>query len=267
MTQLHETSNKQTICPPSCVTCLLSMCAPCSLLCSCTTVPERTEAVVLLWGKYYTTLKRPGLYWFNPCGIEMRKVGVNIQAHDLKTVKVTDSNGNPCILSAIITYRVVNSMKAVLDVSHHETFVSTQGLAVLKRVASQYPYEARDPGAPSLKSEAAHIGQEAVSMLQEKVDLAGVEILSFALTDLSYAPEIAQAMLVRQQAQATLDARRIIVDGAVFLASDAVRMLEERGEKIEPAERVKIVGNLLTVICGDTRVTPTVQLQSWEPND
>eukprot|EP00824_Muranothrix_gubernata_P025341 TRINITY_DN808_c0_g2_i1.p1 TRINITY_DN808_c0_g2~~TRINITY_DN808_c0_g2_i1.p1 ORF type:complete len:291 (+),score=55.98 TRINITY_DN808_c0_g2_i1:71-874(+) len=264
---LHETDNKQMICPPSIVTWLLTLLSTCSVLCTCTTIPERMEAVVLLWGRYYTTIRRPGLYWFNPCGIEMRKVSVNIQAHDLKTVKVTDSNGNPCILSAIITFRVVNSVRAILDVEDYESFVIAQGLATLKRVASNYPYETHDPGAPSLKSEAAHIGLEAVAMLQEKVDVAGVEILSFALTDLSYAPEIAQAMLVRQQAQATLDARRIIVDGAVSLASDAVRMLEERGERISPAQRVKIVGNLLTVICGDTRASPTVQLQSWEPTD
>ncbi|MEM7233718.1 MAG: SPFH domain-containing protein, partial [Planctomycetota bacterium] len=130
---------------------------------------------------------------------------------------------------------------------------------------SKYPYESED--GDSLKSEANEIAGEMVRALQEKVEAAGTEILGFELSDLSYAPEIAQAMLVRQQAQALVEARKTVVDGAVEIVSDSVRRLAEHGLELSESERANLVANLLTVICGDAKVQPTYPIRSVESGE
>merc|ERR1740117_1684265 len=137
------------------------------------------------------------------------------------------------------------------------SFLEMQAAAVLKRVASQFPYEAA-PGSPSLQSEGTLIAEELRRMLQEKVAVTGAFILSFELVDLSYAPEIAQVMLVRQQAEALVDARRCIVDAAVDMTTGALKKLRDSGEELDKSTCQAVTTNLLTVICSQTSATPTV---------
>lgn len=132
-------------------------------------------------------------------------------------------------------------------------------MAVLKQVASKHPYES--PDGHCLKSEANIVGQEMVTAMQAKVESAGVQVVSFELSDLSYSPEIAQSMLVRQQAQALIGARKIVVEGAVEIANDAMKHLLDRGFQLTEDHQARIVGNLLAIICGEAKVQPTYAIQ------
>lgn len=232
---------------------------PCCLCASCPSVREKTEVVLLNFGKYMGTLRVPGLYWVNPC-ITQREVAVGQQNTQLEKVKVADLRGNPLILSGVVTYRIIDSKKAVLEVDSATQYVQTQALAVMKKVASLYPYESHHDEQPSLKTEAELVKKQMEQYLQERVAPAGVQVLSFELTDLSYAPEIAQAMLIRQQAEALMEARKIIVEGAVNIAHDAVAGLTADQIAMTPPEQAQLVTNLLVTICGDTAPHPVIAM-------
>jgi regulator of protease activity HflC (stomatin/prohibitin superfamily) len=207
------------------------------MLFGCVPVNEREEQVLLVFGKYYDTLREPGMHYVNPMGLEKRLVSAKRQNMDVggpaNSLKVADRDGNPVMVSGVVSFRVINSKAAALDVQNHVTFVHTQAQTVLKQIVSRYPYETTD-GTPSLKTETYEIGLELTRTLQDKVRMpvssrsclsprqhrcsshpsgsgspssswptqvlvAGVLIETFELSDLSYAPEIAQVMLVRQQ--------------------------------------------------------------------
>jgi len=229
---------------------------PCS---ACKVLPPRTEAVGLVYGQYTGTWKQPGLYCINPCGLDWRPVSVNNVAHEMQAMKCADSAGNSLLVSGVVTYRVVDAAKAVLDMQNLDQYVLNQAQVVLKRSCGQYRYITYD-GSPSLMSEQAHLGETLRSSLQFFCDCAGVEVVSFSISDLSYAPEIASQMLVRQQAQATVDARKMIVTGAVGIACDALTELADRGKPIPPTDQSKFVSNLVMVICGEARPMPTINI-------
>lgn len=235
---------------------------PITILLSWVVVAPQEHVILLRWGKFRRHLRHPGLYWFNIWGCRVIRVSTKHVAADLPRNVVADANANPILVSAVVTYRFVDTVKAALEVEDAHAFVKTQALAVLKQVASRYPYESSQ-GA-SLKSEADEIGQEMVRTLQQKVAVAGAQVLSFELSDLAYAPEIAPAMLIRQQAQALVGARRTIVEGAVEIVHDAMNLLLERGVVLPQPDRARLVSNLLTVICGEARVQPTFPIQSAE---
>lgn len=233
---------------------------PITLLASWVVVHPQEEAVVLIWGRFNRLIKTPGLYWINVFGRNAIKVTTKRQVLELPRTTVADGNGNPIVIAGVVTYQYVDSIKVALEIEDAHEFVKIQAMAVLKQVASKYPYESRD--GHSLKAEAQVIGQEMVRTLQAKVDAAGVAIAAYELSDLSYAPEIAQSMLIRQQATALVDARKIIVEGAVEIVREAVELLAARGLEFSPAEKSRTVSNLLTVICGEARVQPTYSIQS-----
>ncbi len=229
---------------------------PVTLLFSWVVVHPQEHVLVLVWGRFHRLVREPGLSWVNVFGRKLLRVSTKMQAIDVPRSVVADGNGNPILVAGVVTYRFADTMKAALDVEDAPQFVKTQALAVLKQVCSRYPYESKT--GESLKSEAAEIGREMVALLQSKVAVAGAEVQSFELSDLTYAPEIAGAMLVRQQAQALVDARKTIVEGAVEIVHEAIGLLAERGHEIPSAERPRMIGNLLTVICGDAHVQPTL---------
>ncbi len=146
------------------------------------------------------TWRQPGLYCINPCGLTWSLVSVNNRVATLTAMKCADSAGSSLIVSGVVTFRVVDAARAVLDMSNVDAYTHQQAQAVLKRVASQYRYITYD-GSPSLITEQAHLGESLRELLQESVAVAGVQVVSFALSDLSFAPEIAAQMLIRQQAQ------------------------------------------------------------------
>merc|ERR1712070_1208403 len=179
---------------------------------------------------------------------------------DIAKQKVADLDGNPVIVSGVVSYRIVNSKRAALDVTNATQYVHIQAQTILKQVVSRYPYESAADGRPSLKTETSDIGRQLKSLLQQRALVAGVEIITFELADLSYAPEIAQMMLVRQQAKAMVDARKTIVKGAVGIVSEALEELRTNGLTLEKDEVSKLTTNLLTVICGESGATPTIAL-------
>lgn len=238
---------------------------PVTVLASWVVVHPQEEAVVMVWGKLRGVIDKPGLYWVNLWGRKVVKISTKKQAVDIPRSVVADGNGNPIVVAGVVTYRFVDTQKAALEVEEAPGFVKTQALAVLKQLCSRYPYESRE--GESLKSEAQEIGVEMVRLLQGKVAAAGAEVQSFELSDLTYAPEIAGAMLVRQQAQALVDARKTIVEGAVDIVHEAVEMLEARGLGIPKAEQPRMVSNLLVVICGDSHVQPTLPVGGGHGSD
>ncbi|MBS0195596.1 MAG: SPFH domain-containing protein [Planctomycetes bacterium] len=239
---------------------------PFTLLFSWLIVHPQEEVVVLGWGKLSKVVKTPGLSWVNVWGRRLVRISTKQQAIEVHRTVVADGNGNPIVVAAVVTFRFVDSKKAALDVQDAPSFVKTQAMAVLKQVASRYPYESATHQT-SLKSETGVIAKEMREILQSKVEIAGAEVASFELSDLSYAPEIAQSMLVRQQAQALVDARKVIVDGAVQIVHHAVELLGEKGHKLPAGEEARLVSNLLTVICGESHVQPTYSIQSGEGRD
>ena len=239
---------------------------PITLLASWLVVHPQEEAVVLGWGKLSKIVKTPGISWVNVWGRKLIKISTKQQAIEVHRTVVADGNGNPIVVAAVVTFRFVDSKKAALDVQDAPSFVRTQAMAVLKQVASRYPYESATHQM-SLKSETGVIAKEMRDILQSKVEIAGAEVASFELSDLSYAPEIAQSMLVRQQAQALVDARKVIVDGAVQIVHHAVELLAEKGHKLPAGEEARLVSNLLTVICGESHVQPTYSIQGGEGRD
>jgi len=218
------------------------ICFPITLICcmgGCTVVPERQHAAILYFGKYAGSIQTPGIHWLPPIGAEWRNLSTATRTLNLKDLKVLDRRGNPVIVSAVVTFQPTSAKKARIDVENpwpnarawrnvgpdgqqiliplepqRETFMQLQSQAVLKQISSMFPYEA-PTGEPSLQTEGAHIADMLIAQLQKRVSVAGAKILSFDLVDLSYAPEIASGMLVRQQAAALVDARKLIVQAAV----------------------------------------------------
>jgi len=242
--------------------CLGITCFPMTLLCSWFSVQEQEEVVLLNFGKYGGTITTPGCHFANCFGRDMRRVSKkNVSLH-LPTTKVVDRNGNPLLISGIVVYRFVNTKKCTLDVQDSPNFVSNQAQAVMKQIVSQYPYEIlgdEEHGA-CLKTEAAEIGVKFVKLLQTKVKIAGAKIITFQFNEMSYAPEIAQGMLKRQQAMATVAARRTIVEGVVDIAYGAITKLESKGIKMTESDKTKIATNLLTVMCAEHDVQPTISV-------
>lgn len=235
---------------------------PLTLLCSWFTVQEQEEVVVLNFGKYTGTEREPGVHFNNCFGRELRKVSTQKKSIDLNTTKVVDGNGNPLLVSAIVVYHFVNTKRAVIDMQYADNYVNNQARAVMRQVVAKFPYEhlRENERGPTLKGESAAIGNRLVNILQRKVAIAGAKILSFQFDEISYAPEIAQGMLKRQQAMATVAARTTIVNGAVEIAHGAITQLEARGTQIDPKERGKIMANLLTVIAGEGGVQPVMNV-------
>jgi hypothetical protein len=194
---------------------------------------------------------------------------------NMKDLKVLDRRGNPVVVSAVVTFEPTSSKRARIDVQNpwpnaswnlHAfggTYLELQAQAVLKQVTSQFPYEAPE-GQPSLQTEGAHLTKILCRTLQQRVNGTGARILSFDLVDLSYAPEIAQAMLVRQQAAALVDARKLIVKAAVEMTTSAVKSLEAQmeGRQLPNDVKDRICTNLLTVVCSSEAVTPTLGVGS-----
>merc|ERR1712224_417289 len=266
--------NMGVLCCPSFLSCALSICCPFSWLGSCRIVNEKEGALLLTFGKFTTVIKQPGCYFLNPCGTTLTKVSTKQQTTDLPNVKLLDLKGNPVVVSGVVFWQIEGIKASVLNVENVYRYVNTTAMATLKQVVSKYPYEEDHDhvfGSPSgatsskpglsLKTEAAQVARELKDVLQDRLAHAGVSVIAFNMTDLSYAPEIAQAMLVRQQAEAMVKARKLIVKGAVDISEDAVDQLQARGVSMTEPEKTKIVTNLLTVISGESGAQPVVQLQ------
>lgn len=223
-------------------------------------INPRQEGVVLRWGKFVEVKRDEGVHFSSPWGRRLIKMPTAQNSLEVPRTTVVEKNGNPIEISAVVVYHVADARKAALDVSDLGSFVRDQAMAVVKRVAASFPYESPDAEIPCLRKESAEVTAKLVSDLQTVVQQAGVKIDSVRLNDLTYAPEIAQSMLMRQQALALVDARKTIVEGAVGMVRDCISRLREAGFEISPQQREELVANLLIVLCSSEKVQPTLQI-------
>jgi len=182
-------------------------------------------------------------------------------ARTLPKTTVLDVNGNPLQISAVICYFFTNSKKATLDVSNAHEFVHAQAEAVLKKVVAKFPYESHEDDRPCLKKEAELVSRELCVAFQEAILPAGAAVHSFQLKEISYAPEIAQGMLRKQQASSLVAARHAIVEGAVDIVVDAVSSLQRKNIRLNEIDRSRLVSNVMTVVCAERDPEPVNTVQ------
>jgi len=217
------------------------------------------EAKVLqLFGSFTGTVKDAGLRWANPF-LKKHRVSLRIRNFESEQLKVNDLAGNPIEIAAIVNWNVSDTAKAVFGVDDFEEFVRVQSEGALRLLASHYPYEAHGEGEIALRSNTGEIAERLQREIQNRVSEAGVEILRAQISHLAYAPEIAQAMLRRQQAQAIVAARQKIVEGAVGMVQMALHNLSrDKVVELDEERKATMVSNLLVVLCGDHNVQPVV---------
>jgi regulator of protease activity HflC (stomatin/prohibitin superfamily) len=224
-------------------------------------VNPNNAQVVQFFGRYIGSIRQPGLHWTWPLTTRTR-VTLRVRNFETARLKVSDADGNPVEIAAVVVWRVVDSAKAVFAVNDHVEYVAVQAEAAVRHLATSYPYEAHDSGRASLRDSSAVSG-ELTQELRERVELAGVEVIESRTTHLAYAPEIAQAMLARQQASAIVAARYKIVEGAVGMVSNALeRLSEEQVVELDEERKAQMVSNLLVVLCGDRAAQPVVNTGS-----
>lgn len=225
------------------------------------------EAIVLtLFGKYVGTVKGEGFYWYNPFCVPVRHVGrrgkMSLKAMTLDNgqQKINDELGNPIIIGIVVIWRVTNTAKAAFDVDDYEAYLSTQCDSALRSIVRQYPYDGFNNDAEkSLQGSSLEVAEHLQEEIQSKVEMAGLEILEARITHLAYAPEIASAMLQRQQAAAIIDARAMIVDGAVGMVELALKQLEGSDlVDLDDERKAAMISNLLVVLCANHDAQPIV---------
>jgi regulator of protease activity HflC (stomatin/prohibitin superfamily) len=216
-------------------------------------VEPRQSHILVYWGKYSRTISEPGIRWAFPIGLSRTLVSTRDVVFPIPLTTVVEAHGNPIQVSAICVYRVVDAAKAVIDIQGYQHFVANQASTVLKSVCSRFPYEGKTPHEPSLKKESDEIISALARQLQEQVRAAGVQIVLVRLNDLTYAPEIAQSMLLRQQAQAMVDARRTLVEGAVSTVKEGLEHLDKAGLALSPASRTHLASSLTLLLCAGER--------------
>jgi len=225
-------------------------------------VEPNQAAVLSLFGKYVGTVKDNGLRWNNPLYAK-RKVSQRVRNFESGKLKVNELDGSPIEIAAVIVWQVVDSAEAVYNVDDYETFVHIQSESALRAMATSYPYDQHEDGQLSLRSHATEISQHLKEELQERLADAGVDVSDARISHLAYAPEIAQAMLQRQQANAVIAARTRIVAGAVGMVEMALAELQKNGVvQLDEERKAQMVSNLLVVLCGERGTQPIVNTGS-----
>ena len=214
--------------------------------------------VIQLFGRYRGTIRNSGLQWVNPLTKRV-KVSTRIRNQESAQAKVNDADGNPIEIAAVVVWQVRDTASAVYSVDNFKQFVTIQTETAVRHIASSYPYDNRGSGALSLRDNAEEITQKLSAEIATRVISAGVHIIESRLTRLSYAPEIAQAMLRQQQASAVVGARQRIVEGAVGMVQLALARLEEEGVvELDEERKAAMVSNLLVVLCSEQATQPIV---------
>lgn len=225
-------------------------------------VQPNNSRVLLLFGKYVGTVKKNGFYWVNPFYTK-KKISLRASNFDSERLKVNDKLGNPVMISTILVWRVQNTYKAAFDVDNFENFVRVQTDAAVRKLASMYPYDNfADEGLTediTLRSSVNEVSEALEKEIDERLSIAGIEVLEARIGYLAYAQEIANAMLKRQQATAIVAARHKIVEGAVSMVEMA---LDELGKKnivdLDDERKAAMVSNLMVILCGDKDASPIV---------
>ncbi len=218
--------------------------------------------VIQFFGKYWGTIRDSGLQWVNPFTKRIT-VSTKIRNQETAQAKVNDADGNPIEIAAVVVWQVRDTANAVYSVDNYRQFVTIQSETAVRHIASSYPYDNRGTGAMSLRDNADEITHRLSAELGDRVKSAGVEVIETRLTRLSYAPEIAQAMLRQQQASAVVGARQRIVEGAVGMVQLALNRLEEEGVvELDEERKAAMVSNLLVVLCSEQATQQVVNTGS-----
>ncbi|MGV9554314.1 SPFH domain-containing protein [Streptomyces sp. NPDC003401] len=227
-------------------------------MCGLNTVAPGEARVVQLFGRYRGTIREDGLRWVNPF-TSREKISTRVRNHETAVLKVNDAYGNPIELAAVVVWKVQDTAQASFEVDDFVEFVSTQTEAAVRHIAIEYPYDAHDEDGLSLRGNAEEITEKLAVELHARVAAAGVRIVESRFTHLAYAPEIASAMLQRQQAGAVVAARREIVDGAVGMVEAALGRIAEQGiVELDEERKAAMVSNLMVVLCGDRAPQPVL---------
>jgi len=223
-----------------------------------TVVQPGSTKVLQFLGNYVGTIRATGLRMTYPFTTK-RTVSVKVRNFETREIKVNDSQGNPVIIAAIIVWQVHDTAQSVFQVEYYEQFVQVQSEAALRHIATIHPYDNGESGEATLRGATDQVAAELAHEVGERISIAGVTIVETRISSLSYAPEIASAMLQRQQAQAVLAARAKIVEGAVSMAESALHRIETEGiVKLDDERKAAMVANLLVVLCSDSRAMPTL---------
>ena len=225
-------------------------------------VEPNQAAVLSLFGKYIGTDRSNGLRWNNPF-YSKKKVSLRVRNFESGKLKVNELDGSPIEIAAVIVWQIVDSAEAVFNVDDYESFVHIQAESALRAMATSYPYDQHEDGQLALRSHAAEISQHLAQELAERLADAGVHVVDARISHLAYAPEIAHAMLQRQQANAVIAARTRIVAGAVGMVEMALAELQKNGVvQLDEERKAQMVSNLLVVLCGDRGAQPVVNAGS-----
>ncbi|MCX4883325.1 SPFH domain-containing protein [Streptomyces sp. NBC_00847] len=233
------------------------------------TVAPGEARVVQLFGRYRGTIRQDGLRWVNPF-TSRTKISTRVRNHETAVLKVNDAYGNPIELAAVVVWKVRDTAQATFEVDNYLDFVATQTEAAVRHIAIEYPYDSHDEGGLSLRGNAEEITEKLAIELHARVEAAGVQIIESRFTHLAYAPEIASAMLQRQQAGAIVAARRQIVDGAVGMVEAALARISVGAPptpirqwgrdivELDEERKAAMVSNLMVVLCGDRAPQPVL---------
>jgi regulator of protease activity HflC (stomatin/prohibitin superfamily) len=214
--------------------------------------------VLQFFGDYVGTSKKPGLRWANPL-FTKKRISLRVRNFESGRLKVNDQEGNPIEIASVVVWRVVDTAEAVFQVDDYQNFVKVQSESALRNMATSYKYDAHEEDQMSLRGNTNEVAEHLKKEIQERLAQAGVEVMEARISHLAYAPEIAQAMLQRQQAGAIIAARQRIVEGAVGMVQMALDMLSQRDIlELDNERKAAMVSNLLVVLCGDKATQPVV---------
>ncbi|MBX5476819.1 MAG: SPFH domain-containing protein [Clostridia bacterium] len=225
-------------------------------------VQPNEARVIILFGHYAGTIRRSGFWWTAPLSVK-RRVSLRVRNFNSEKLKVNDAAGSPIEIAAVVVFRVVDAARAVFDVDNYEQYVAIQSETALRHLASRYPYDAYNDGERSLRGNPDEVAEDLRVELQERLAAAGVEVLEARLSHLAYAPEIASAMLQRQQAAAIVAARQTLVEGAVGMVQMALAKLQQEGVvELDEERKAAMISNLMVSIVGERGIQPVVNVGS-----
>ncbi len=221
-------------------------------------VEPNQASVLMLFGNYKGSERRPGLWWANPF-MSKKKVTLRVRNFESSKLKVNDHDGNPIEIGAVVVWRVVDSAEALFQVDNYDNFLHVQTEAALRNLAVSHPYDAHNDGQWSLRGNTIEVADQLKKEVQARLEKAGIEVLESRISHLAYAPEIASAMLRRQQASAVISARTKIVEGAVSMVQMALDELSKRSiVTLDEERKAAMVSNLLVVLCSEQQTQPIV---------
>jgi regulator of protease activity HflC (stomatin/prohibitin superfamily) len=220
-------------------------------------IVQPNEAKVLVFfGKYIGSIRNDGFWWANPL-TGKKKISLRIHNFNSDRLKVNDLNGNPVEIAAVVVWRVVDTARATFDVENYQEFVNIQSETAIRSMASKYPYDVQEEDRLSLRGSRDEVSEDLREQIQARLNVAGIEVSEARINHLAYAPEIAQVMLRRQQAEAIIAARRRIVEGAVGMVEHALQMLHEMNVvELDEERKASMVNNMLVALVSESQATP-----------